>query len=50
MLFAKLVEQTKTHGRALGKLGDAARAVVAEKRELSLLGSAGKKVRCISRL
>ena len=41
--FSKLLDQTKSHGRMLGKIGDAAKTIISEKRELSLLSSAGKK-------
>jgi len=41
-----LLEQTKTHGRGLGVLGDAANTLIAAKREHAALGSAGKKA-CI---
>lgn len=47
-LFSKLLEQTKSHGRQLGVLGDAANAVIAAKREQAALGSAGKKVSLVS--
>ena len=43
-LFSQLLEQTKSHGRQLGVLGDAASKVIAAKREQAALGSAGKKV------
>lgn len=42
LMYSALLQKTKTHAKQLGKLGDAAKKVIAERRELQ--SQKGKKV------